>query len=59
MRATLLVRTRVVYSTDALAELVLWELPKPLTAYDAAEAAAYRWQAMGNHYLRAGLARTR
>lgn len=31
MRATLLVRTRVVYSTDALAELVLWELPKPLT----------------------------
>lgn len=30
MKATLLLRTRVVYSQRAFAELVLWQLPKPL-----------------------------
>src|SRR5687768_12643821 len=28
------------------------QLPKPLTAYDAAEASAYRWQAMAKFYQR-------
>jgi len=30
MKATLLVRTRVVYSTSAFAELVLWEITRPV-----------------------------
>ena len=30
MKATQLLRTRVVYSENAFAELVLWQLPKPL-----------------------------
>ena len=30
MKAVELVRTRVVYSGEAFAELVLWQLPKPL-----------------------------
>lgn len=30
MRATLLVRTRIIYSATSFAELVLWELPNPL-----------------------------
>lgn len=30
MKAVLLLRTRIVYSTTAFAELVLWQLPKPL-----------------------------
>lgn len=30
MKATELVRTRIVYSEVAFAELVLWQLPKPL-----------------------------
>jgi hypothetical protein len=31
MRATLLVRTRIIYSTKSFAELVLWELPIPVS----------------------------
>jgi len=31
MRATELLRTRIVYSADSFAELVLWELPAPLS----------------------------
>ena len=30
MKATLLVRTRIIYSTKSFAELVLWELPIPV-----------------------------
>jgi hypothetical protein len=30
MKATQLLRTRVVYSENAFAELVLWQLPRPL-----------------------------
>jgi hypothetical protein len=30
VKAVLLLRTRIVYSTTAFAELVLWQLPKPL-----------------------------
>ena len=30
MKTVLLLRTRIVYSTTAFAELVLWQLPKPL-----------------------------
>jgi len=30
MKATQLLRTRVVYSENAFAELVLWQVPKPL-----------------------------
>jgi hypothetical protein len=30
MKATQLLRTRVVYAENAFAELVLWQLPKPL-----------------------------
>lgn len=30
MKAVLLVRTRIVYSESAFAELVLWQLPKPV-----------------------------
>jgi len=28
------------------------QLSKPLTSYDAAEASAYRWQAIANYYLK-------
>lgn len=31
MKAVALVRTRVAYSESAFAELVLWQLPRPLT----------------------------
>ncbi len=31
MQAVELVRTRIVFSASAFAELVLWQLPKPLT----------------------------
>jgi hypothetical protein len=30
MKAVLLLRTRIVFSEDAFAELVLWQLPKPV-----------------------------
>lgn len=30
MKAVVLIRTRIVYSTTAFAELVLWKLPNPL-----------------------------
>ena len=30
MKAVVLIRTRIVYSTTAFAELALWQLPKPL-----------------------------
>jgi Family of unknown function (DUF6516) len=30
VKAVVLIRTRIVYSTAAFAELVLWQLPKPL-----------------------------
>ena len=30
MKATLIARTRIVYSTDSFAELVLWRVPKPV-----------------------------
>ncbi len=30
MRATLLVRNRIVYAENAFAEIVLWRLPKPI-----------------------------
>ena len=31
MKATLIARTRIVYSADSFAELVLWRVPKPVT----------------------------
>ena len=31
MKATLIARTRIVYSTRAFAELVLWRVPKPIS----------------------------
>jgi Family of unknown function (DUF6516) len=30
MKATLLLRTRIVYSIESFAELALWQLPKPV-----------------------------
>ena len=30
MKAVVLIRTRIIYSTTAFAELALWQLPKPL-----------------------------
>jgi hypothetical protein len=40
MQAVQLIRTHVVYSTTAFAELVLWQLPKPLAG--SAHAFKYR-----------------
>jgi hypothetical protein len=34
MQAVLLVRTRIVYSDTAFAELVLWRVPKPVAGSD-------------------------
>lgn len=34
MKAVALVRTRVVYAESAFAELVLWQLPRPLAGSD-------------------------
>lgn len=31
MKATLIARTRIVYSADSFAELVLWRVPQPVT----------------------------
>lgn len=31
MKATLIARTRIVYSANSFAELVLWRVPKPVT----------------------------
>ena len=33
MKATLIARTRIVYSADSFAELVLWRVPKPVTGF--------------------------
>jgi Family of unknown function (DUF6516) len=30
MKATLIARTRIVYTTDSFAELVLWQVPNPV-----------------------------
>lgn len=40
MKASLVARTRIVYATDAFAELVLWRLPAP--AAGSAHAFKYR-----------------
>lgn len=34
MKATLIARTRIVYSTQAFAELILWRVPKPVPGSD-------------------------
>ena len=43
MKATELLRTRIIYSEEAFAELVLWQLPKPVegSAHDLKYRLAY------------------